>query len=119
VVGSRVYPGRVVALAERLRVSLCTSLRARRSRAFEGAGGRSLLLLLLLSLLGVSFAPGAEAQTSCSYAGATRLLAVSARSDVLAEVKRKGSEIVVGEYLEPPTRCSGGPKRLSTQNEPR
>jgi RTX calcium-binding nonapeptide repeat (4 copies) len=119
-----VYAGRVVVLAERLPVGLCPSLTACRSRVFEGAGGRSLLLLLvlllLLPLLGVSFAAGAAAQTSCSYASATSLLTVKARTDplgedVLAEIKRKGSEIVVGEYLEPPTHCSGGvPTVLNT-----
>jgi hypothetical protein len=112
--GSRVYPGPVVAHAERLRISLRTSLTACCARVLKGAADGSLLLFFSLLLMGVCFAPGAEAQTSCSYSGATRLLTVrSVESDVLEEtgfgvIRRKGSEIVVGELLQPPTPCSGG-----------
>jgi RTX calcium-binding nonapeptide repeat (4 copies) len=100
-------------------------LRASASRpaVFAGAnaGARCWCSCCSSSLLVVSVAADADAPTSCSHEGApTSRLTVTASGSAqegiaLGEIKRRGSEIVVGEYLEPPTRCSGGvPTVLNT-----
>jgi RTX calcium-binding nonapeptide repeat (4 copies) len=75
-----------------------------------------------LLLLGVSFAPIAEARMRCSYSGAPQnLLAVTADRDALGEITRPGpitttgQELWVREFLDPPRPCRGGvPTVLNT-----
>jgi hypothetical protein len=54
-------------------------------------------------------APGAEARTNCSYAGppANRLTVTGTRFS-LGDIRRRGDEIEVAEFLERPERCRGG-----------
>lgn len=70
-----------------------------------------------LVLLGVSFAPDAQARTRCSYAGPpTNVLTVTVSGDLSSGViKRKGLEITANEFLARPRPCSGGtPTVLNT-----
>jgi Ca2+-binding RTX toxin-like protein len=72
---------------------------------------RTLLTTLaaFFPLLGSSFAADADARMRCSYdGGPTHLVTVRASNDALGEIARKGDEIVVREFLERPTACSGG-----------
>jgi hypothetical protein len=67
-------------------------------------------------LLSMTLASDAQARISCSYAGApANRLTVTANGFVLAEVTRRGQEIVAAELFERPRRCSGGaPTVLNT-----
>jgi len=69
-----------------------------------------------LVLLGVSFAPDAQARTSCSYAGPpTNVLTVTVSGESIGVIKRKGLDITANEFLERPKPCSGGtPTVLNT-----
>jgi Ca2+-binding RTX toxin-like protein len=74
------------------------------------------LALGLLGFLSFGFASRADARTRCSYVGApaNRLTVTTSRSG-LGDIRRRGSEIVVREFLEPPATCSGGvPTVLNT-----
>jgi Ca2+-binding RTX toxin-like protein len=79
------------------------------------------LLLMKAAAAGVlfligAFASDAQARVRCSYSGPpTNRLTVRAGGSEFAEARRDGSEIVVGELLERPSRCSGGtPTVLNT-----
>ena len=72
-------------------------------------------------LVGASFAPGAQARTSCSYLGApANVLNVVVRDEGAAdegadaEIRRKGQEIIVNEFLERPQPCAGGTPTVLT-----
>lgn len=69
-----------------------------------------------LFLIGLSFAPDAEARTSCSYTGApSNLLTVNTTGEAITEIRRKGQEIVIRESFARPRPCSGGvPTVLNT-----
>jgi hypothetical protein len=61
-------------------------------------------------------ATNAQARLSCSYAGAPdNRMTVTGTGFLLAEVTRRGQQIVVAELFEPPRRCRGGtPTVLNT-----
>ena len=69
-----------------------------------------------LLLLGLTFAPDAEARMRCSYRGPPQnLLTVTADRGALGEIIRSGQKIVVREFLERPSPCQGGvPTVLNT-----
>ncbi len=80
---------RAVAVRQRLRL-----LAVRRT--LKGTAAAAGLLLL-----GVSFAPDAQARTRCSYAGPpTNVLTVTLSRDSLGVIKRRGLEITASEFLE-------------------
>src|SRR4051794_17197269 len=59
--------------------------------------------------LSVGFAADAQARVSCSFSGApTNLLTVKVDGESDAQIYRRRSEILVGDFLEPPKHCSGG-----------
>ena len=63
--------------------------------------------ILLVAALPV---PGAQARTSCGYAGApARVLTVEVTGvGVIGEIRRQGHQIVVNEFLERAQPCAGG-----------
>jgi hypothetical protein len=67
-------------------------------------------------VVGLTLVPGAQARTSCLYEGApANRLTVTVTGFEMTEIRRRGQEIVVANFLDPPTRCSGGvPTVLST-----
>ena len=67
-------------------------------------------------ILGLSFAAGAQARTSCSYTGPpTNLLTVRVTNFSSGQISRFGEQILVSEFLQRPMPCSGGdPTVLNT-----
>jgi hypothetical protein len=81
-----------------------------RSRVVD-ASLKATVAAATLLVLGVSFAPDAQARTSCSYAGPpanAMTVTVSGSNIGLGAVKRRGLEITANEFLDPPKPCSGG-----------
>src|SRR4051794_19322776 len=61
------------------------------------------------SLLSFGFVADAQARVRCSYSGApSNLMTVRASGFNIPQIRRAGQEIVVGEFLSRPARCSGG-----------
>jgi Ca2+-binding RTX toxin-like protein len=60
------------------------------------------------AVFGMCLAPRASALTRCSYEGAPENVLTVTTDGALAEITRRGQQIVVREYLERPRTCSGG-----------
>ncbi len=66
-------------------------------------------LTLAAAALALAVPSGAQAATSCAYAGPpANLLTVAVSGDAEAVITRRGTEIVAGEYERPPKPCIGG-----------
>ena len=76
----------------------------------------SVVVVAGLALFSLGSAPDAGARMRCSYAGPPQnLLTVRATHDALGVIRRRGDEILVREFLDPPQRCRGGtPSVLNT-----
>jgi hypothetical protein len=110
-----VFVSNTIALGESLPGAVAVRQRLRRPAVRRSLMATAAAVGLLL--LVVSFAPDAEARTSCAYAGPPAN-AMTVKVDGgfgIGMIKRKGLEITASEFLDGPNPCSGGtPTVLNT-----